>query len=197
MSVFSFAQNIVTAYKNLSKPEKSWVKHHLIAAVRVRSLSQYAAAKSRELIDDKYFDGDQNGGMIDAFRHTFWMALVSQKIGSRKALLLGKAHEAGNRLQFFEGSLEDGSRPDSISCEMDLLNNQKGVLIGQACKHDSRDKIMSVAKTAVLKGECYKIKKDSSGNFLDYDGNIIDIKLVNDNWFAPKILVKSDFNLRK
>ncbi|MCQ2975100.1 MAG: hypothetical protein MJ211_09885 [Bacteroidales bacterium] len=193
MSIFSSAQNAIKAYKELYKPERKWVRHHLISALRTFKISKQASLEAQNLLTDPNFDGDGNGGMVDAFRHTFWMALNTQKIGKRKALSLGQAHEESNKLYFENNQLEDGALPDSISCEMDLINNQKGAEIGLKYPKASYNEMINIVKDAVLTGKCFKIKKNSKGDFLDYEGNIIDINLIQGKWITPKILIRSDW----
>ena len=47
---------------------------------------------------------DNNGGALDAFKHAFWMARLTQGIGHRASLSLGKAHEKGNYKAFLNQS---------------------------------------------------------------------------------------------
>ena len=193
MNIFATAQNAIRKYKELEKPEKQWTRRHPIAALRTYKLSQLAANEAIERLNDKDFDGDGNGGMVDAFRHTLWMALTTQKIGRRKALTLGKAHEDSNKIFYEKNKLEDGSLPDSISCEMDLLNNECGAKIGQKYPKASFQELTNIVKQAVISGQCFKIKKNAAGDYLDYNGNIIDPNEYLGRWHTPKILVKSNF----
>ena len=69
---------------------------------------------------------DNNGGKLDAFKHSYWMARLTQGIGKRAAFRLGKAHEKGNYQTYQRRRLEDGLLPDKPSTDMDLYNNNIG-----------------------------------------------------------------------
>lgn len=193
MNIFASAQNALRKYKNLEKPEKQWVKHHPIAALRTFRIADKVSLEAQARLQDKDLDGDGNGGMVDAFRHTLWMALNTQKIGKRKSLLLGEAHEASNKIYYDKSLLEDGALPDSIGSEMDLLNNQIGANIGLKYPKATYEQLVDIVKRAVIAGECYKIKKTPDGNFLDYNNNIINPNEYIGKWHTPKILVKSNW----
>src|SRR5437868_602487 len=85
--------NYKTEFRKLSCPEKRWVFFHLFIAKKAFKLTQQARATSKEMAKNPLTDGDENGGQVDAFRHAYWMALLSQNICWRKARGLGKAHE--------------------------------------------------------------------------------------------------------
>src|SRR6185369_7369148 len=99
-------------FHKLSCPEKRWVIFHLFIAKKTFRLTQLARATSKELAKSPSLDGDENGGQVDAFRHAYWMALLSQHICWRKARSLGKAHEKGNYREFKKGKTEEGLLPD-------------------------------------------------------------------------------------
>ena len=193
MSIFSTAQNAFQSYKNLSQPERKWVRHHPLAALRTYKLSQMAAAEAQTLVNDPEFDGDGSGGMVDAFRHTLWMALTAQKIGKSKALALGRAHEEKSKLYFESCDPSTPNLPDSIDSEMDFINNQKGADIGTKYPKATFEELVQIVRSMVVSGQCYKIKKNSKGEFLDYDGNVIPPEALQGKWITPKILVKSDW----
>ena len=193
MSIFSMAQNAFQSYKKLSQPERKWVRHHPIAALRTYKLSQMAAAEAQTLVNDPEFDGDGSGGMVDAFRHTLWMALTAQKIGKSKALALGRAHEEKSKLYFESCDHSEPNLPDSIDSEMDFINNQKGADIGIKHRKASYEEMLKIVRTAVVAGQCYKIKKNSKGEYLDYDNNIIPPEAIQGKWNTPKILVRSNW----
>ncbi len=183
---------IWSAYKKLSKPERQWVRRHPLAAKKAFPISKTVSKEAVNRLKDTDLDGDGNGGMVDAFRHTLWMSLNSQKFGKRKAILLGIAHEKGNRLDFEAHRLEDGDLPDSVMCEMDLRNNEIGANLGIKYKDKSFDEMVNIVKNEVIAGNCWKVKKDAQKNYLDINGNIIDRKKYQGNWNIPKVLIKSN-----
>lgn len=191
MTLFSNAQGIIDSYKKLSKTEKNWVKSHAIAAYRVRNFTKTACDEVNNLMSDSRFDGDACGGMLDAFRHTFWMALNAQKIGYKKAIKLGSAHENANYGQFLKGELEDGQLPDSLSCRMDLLNNSIGAKLGSQNPKMSYNDLKQLVISYVLEGKCWKIKKNKNLEPLDQNNNIIVIK--EKSWYKPYVLVESNY----
>lgn len=193
MSILSSAQNAFQSYKNLSQPERKWVRQNPIAALRTYKLSQMAAAEAQKYVNDPEFDGDGSGGMVDAFRHTLWMALTTQKIGKRKALALGRAHEEKSKLYFESCDPSEPNLPDSIDSEMDFINNQKGADIGIKYPKATYEELVQIVRNTVVSGQCYKIKKNSKGEYLDYEGNVIPQEAIQGKWITPKILVKSNW----
>src|SRR5258705_12173330 len=90
----SFCQiNYKSEFKKLSCAEKHWVFFHPFIAKKAFRLTQQARAASKEMLRSPLLDGDFNGGQVDAFRHAYWMALLTQHMCWRKARWLGKAHE--------------------------------------------------------------------------------------------------------
>ena len=138
-------------------------------------------------------DGDANGGKVDAFRHAFWMTLLSQKMRWRKAYRLGKAHEKGNYLDYKKHCLEDGAFPDKVSSDMDLWNNNIGLQIGATNKGISSDSLKSIVIEHIRNGKMKIIKKNIQGQFLDINENIIESDSLKGKWENQKILINSDY----
>lgn len=193
INIKSLAQSTIKSFFNLHFPEKIWVLTHPFIAVKTMKITNLSSEISTEAITDTDLDGDYSGGQVDAFRHTLWMAMLSQKINPKKAYKLGVAHEKGNEIDYKKKTLEEGFLPDFVSCEMDLKNNNIGIEIGKNNKNASLEDLKLIVKQAVLSGECYKIKKDKNRNFLDKKGNIIPEEDWKGKWNNPKVLVKSDY----
>ena len=187
----TYAQ-FMKSYNKLSKPEQQWVRRHPIAAFRTHNIADTVRQEAKRRLKDTSLDGDINGGMVDAFKHTLWMALTTQKIGSRKALLLGQAHEEGNRLEYESDPVRKKIHQDSIASRMDMLNNIVGARIGADNPDASYNTIMAIVRRHVLEGKCWKIRKKDKNTYLDADGNKIDIHQYDNNWVIPKVLVKSN-----
>ena len=187
------AQTYKKAFQELSEPEKRWVFRHPFAAkntYKISSTVRDEVEKRRK--NDKDLDGDAIGGSLDAFKHTLWMALCSQKVGRVRALSLGRAHEDGNRLEFEAAAAANKvSGQDSVMSRMDLLNNEVGALLGEQYPKASFDEMAEIVKRNVLEGNCYKIKKINK-KFVDKDGNVINAKKYIGVWGIPKVLVRSD-----
>lgn len=179
--------------KNIHISEVMWVIKHPFIAHRAYKITDTARKYANDAISDPSLDGDYNGGMVDAFRHTLWMTLLVQKISPKAALELGKAHEKGNYRDFKKKVVEEGKLPDSVSCEMDMRNNIVGIEIGQEYMGMDTETLIQVVKVAVREGRCWKIKKDSGGNFLDIDGNIIPDEEWEGKWINKKVIVPSDY----
>ena len=190
-----YGQSLFHEFSKLSRPEKWWVLTHPFVAKKTYKISQYAKLSADSLINDTILDGDAAGGQVDAFRHCFWMSMLTQEIGWRRAKKIGKAHEKGNYLDFKKHKTEDGITPDKISSDMDFINNDTGIQIGQDYPHISRDSLKSLIITKIKNGELFIILKDKNGHFLDCSGNIIDMRKYTDVWEIPKCLVPSN-NIR-
>ena len=184
-----YAQNL----KNLHFPEIWWVVTHPFITKKTLEISKQAKKIANSYINSDELDGDYNGGMVDAFRHTLWMSMLVQEIDYKAAYKLGLAHEKGNEIDFKKKILEEEKLPDSTSCEMDLRNNNIGIEIGEEYYGESIDTLISVVKNAVKTGRCWKIKKDSLGSFLDQKGLFIPENEWKGKWITPKVLVPSNF----
>lgn len=178
-------------FKQLSAPEKCWVLFHSFVAKKALIIAEEARKITAEIKKDKLLKGNGNGGQIDAFRHTYWMARLTQQIGWRRAKSLGKAHEKGNFKDYKKHRIEDGVVPDKVSSDMDLFNNDVGIKIG---KMTDTFEFKYIVIDAVKEGRCKIIKIDKNGNFLDIEENIIPIELLKGKWENEKCLVKSDWS---
>jgi hypothetical protein len=190
---FSIAQTAWKSFWQLSGPEKCWVFGHPFIANKARKLTELADSISKEMKYDSLLDGDQAGGQVDAFRHAYWMALLSQNFCWKKAIALGDAHEKGNYKQFKKGITdEEATLPDSVSGVMDIFNNGIGADIGCRYKLLNNDSLKFMIREAVLKGEMKIISKNRTGDFLDCDGNVLQNKSFEGKWNIPKCLITSD-----
>lgn len=188
LPIKSFSQKI----SNLKRYELLWVVTHPFVAHKAYKVSLEARAIANSYIKSDELDGDYNGGMVDAFRHTFWMASLVQVMRPIAAYKLGLAHEKGNKLDYDKKRLEEGSLPDSVACLMDMKNNYVGIEIGQENFGKSADTLINIVKNAVINGRCWKINKDKEGNFLDINNNIIPKAEWLGKWYTSKIIIASD-----
>jgi hypothetical protein len=192
-TTFAKAQKPTISFSKLTCPEKMWVILHPFIANKTRKLTNDAIKISNEMKMDSSLDGDASGGQVDAFRHGYWMALLSRNICWKKALRLGKTHEKGSFKKYKKGIAdEEGSRPDSVSSEMDLFNNKIGAALGCNYKDTSIDSLRIIVKNAVLSGQMLIISKNAEGIALDSLGKPIDFSGLENYWKVPKILVSSD-----
>ena len=176
MCLFSFsslAQTSLGDFFALSPPKRTWVLFHPFKAKKALQISKETQQVSDSIKKTDVLDGDASGGQVDAFRHAFWMARLKQEIGESAARSLGKAHEKENYLAFKKNELEDGIVPDKPSSDMDLWNNEVGLSLVTTRSKISKKGILFRVINAVQQGKMKVIKKDTNGNFLDCDGNII------------------------
>ena len=181
--------NSFQQFKKLSCPEKRWVVFHPFVAKKALNISLEARNVTAEIKQQQLLKGMGNGDQLDAFRHTYWTARLAQEIHWRKAKRLGKAHEKGNYRQFKKGKLEDGALPDKISSEMDLFNNDVGLILG---KSNKKQEVKNEVIKLIKEGKCKMLKTDANGNFLDENNNIIPIEELKGKWENRKVLVDSD-----
>jgi len=176
-------------FRQLSGPEKCWVIFHPFVAKKALKISIKTRKITIEIQREMLLKGNGNGGQIDAFRHAFWMANLTQEIGARRARSLGKKHEKGNYKDYKKRRLEDGVIPDEISSKMDLFNNEVGIKIGAK---SSGLNLKELIVNAVLQGACKMIKKDAYDNFLDCEGVYISLDDLKGKWENNKCLVWSN-----
>jgi len=186
----SFAQNNRgIKFGKISCAEKLWVVTHPFVAKKARKISIEARKITAEVKKSEELNGEGNGDQIDAFRHTYWMARLAQEIGTEKAKSLGIAHEKGNYRTYKRRRKEDGVIPDKISSEMDLFNNNVGLVIGE--KTTTND-LKNIIVQAILEGQCKIIWTDKSGNCLNCRGSILLKEELTGKWKNDKCLVDSD-----
>lgn len=185
-------ESVFKKFSQLSRPEKYWAFRHPFTAKKAWKITQDVLKVTDSIAGVKTLDGDQNGGQVDAFRHSYWMASLAQSIGWRKALKLGRSHEKANYIDFKKHRLEDGAHPDKPSGDMDIYNNKAGATIGKENKNVSGKDLQILIIDAIKAGKMKIIKKDSLGNFLDEKGIIIPADSLQGKWINNKCLVGSD-----
>lgn len=170
-----------------------WGISHPISAVRIKKISK-SVSDIYNLNELKLeLDSFENGGKLDAFRHTFFMAAFAQKIKLPKLRKLGLAHEKGNYRQFVRNKKENKEIPDSMGTVMDLFNNELGFKIGSGNNKMSLIDLKNSVLKEIQNGNALIIKRDKLGNYIDCENSIIDITLFFKKWYVPKCLVKSDY----
>lgn len=188
-----YSQSKIKSFKKLSCPEKWWVVWHPFVAKKAFSISQLARQKTDSIKQNKILKGKGNGDQVDAFRHAFWMAKLTNEIGWRRAKSLGKAHEKGNYKDYKKRRLEDGEVPDKISSDMDYFNNDVGIALGKNTNENLANKVVELVKM----GKCKIIKTNDEGDYVDCDGNVLFKENLKGKWKNDKCLVWSDKILKK
>lgn len=178
--------------QTISCPEKWWAITHPFIAIKAFKITKQVLMDLDSLKKEKIIGEDINGGALDAFKHSYWMASLTNKVNSTRALKLGIAHEKGNKIQFKKHRLEDSILPDSISSAMDLHNNIAGSAVIKKKKIYSKKEIQQLIFELLKEGKLMIIKKDLSGNYLNCNGTLINLQEWRGKWNIPKCLVLSN-----
>jgi hypothetical protein len=186
------AQNsTLHSFLKLSTAEKKWAIGHLFIAKKAWVITERCRFVTDSLGMKGIPDRDPSGGKLDAFRHTFWMATLSEKIGVRKSLSLGRAHEQGNYRDFKRNRYEEGDLPDKTASDMDLFNNKIGVGIGMALKRTNEKSVIDSVLKAIANGSTRIILKDTLGRSCDSTLHPIPLEAMKGKWITPRVLVPS------
>ena len=196
VSFQSFSQSNLKSFFKLSPPIKKWVIFHPFKAKKSLKISLEANRVSDSIKKSNLLDKDGSGGQVDAFRHAYWMARLTQELGKRAARSLGKAHEKENYLTYKKRKLEDGIVPDEISSEMDLFNNDQGIKLISKKSIVSQKGLVYRIINAIQQGKMKIIKKDKDGNFLTCKGEIISKDSLKGKWKNNKCLISSSINIK-
>ena len=179
-------------FHSLGKYEKRWALAHPFAAMKIKKHQAEMYSVYKDVKQQKLLDTFENGGKLDAFRHTFAMAYFSKFVKAKKLRKLGAAHEKANRWQYLHSQPdEDGELPDSLSSVMDLKNNSIALSLHDEMKNLSAEEIKQKIIALIKNGEVFIIKRNSLGQYVDYDDNIIPAEKLK-LWNSPKCLIKSD-----
>ena len=181
----------LVAAAKISGPEFWWAIGHPFIAIKAKRISKQAI-RTTDSLEAAAILKDRSGGQLDAFKHAFWMASLSQQIKPKKAYKLGVAHEKFNYKQSRKGK----GGGDKAASEMDLWNNKTGIDLGYIHRDVPKDILINIVIQAVKEGKMKVIKKNIDGNSLDCDGQLID-KSTLKTWGNKRCLVPSnyDYNL--
>ncbi|WP_298883178.1 hypothetical protein [uncultured Polaribacter sp.] len=187
----TYSQSNLKSFFKLSGPKRTWVLFHPFKAKKALQISKETKRVADSIKKSNLLDGDASGGQVDAFRHAYWMARLTQELGKRAARSLGKAHERENYLTYKKSKLEDGVIPDEISSIMDLHNNEEGLSLISKKSKVSKNGLIYRIVNAIKSGKMKIIKKDKNGNFLTCDGKIIKNEELRGKWKNNKCLETS------
>lgn len=178
---------------HISRYEIRWAFFHPFASIKIKRILPEAMAVYADVKQQHLLDSFENGGKLDAFRHTYVMAFLARDIKPKKLYKLGIAHERGNKRQFEKKHvLEDGERPDSLSCEMDLRNNEVGITLGKSNSSLSKEELKVLVIQEIKKGTTWYIKRNQSGKYVTCNDEIIQFELYKSKWYIPKCLIRTD-----
>ncbi|MDP2385924.1 MAG: hypothetical protein Q8M29_06115 [Bacteroidota bacterium] len=178
-------------FKQLGKNEKKWVYKHPFAALKIKKVKKGCDAFYAGMKNNPDLDTYENGGKLDAYRHMFYTLMFTTKVKERKVISLGIAHEKDNYLMFLKNQKEEKELADSISCEMDLLNNMEALNVIQKMQREiSFEKASQACVNHIKTGYAYFIKRNEKGNYVRCDGSIINMKEYAGKWDIPKCLIQ-------
>ncbi len=191
-----FAQKEIKGIRSLRWSQKVWVMKHPFVALPAYRLTKRVLGVTNQKKSDSILDGDANGGQVDAFRHSFWMAMLAQKIAYNKVIALGLAHEKDDYRNYKRDLIEDGSPGDSLASLMDKINNKAGADIGHANRSCSERELEDLICKAIKDGKMVVLWKDTKQNYLTCQGDVLSMEEYKGHWFKPKCIKASNV-LRK
>lgn len=185
------AQSPVRRFLDLSGPEKRWVISHPFIARRALAISLEARYEAESIRASGMTDTFVHGGSLDAFRHCYWMARLASEIRPAAARRLGKCHEKGNYKSYRKGREEEkGILADSLSCVMDLLNNEAGIRIGQTRPRMPVNEVRQKVLEAIASGRLKMLLRDAQGQLCTCEGIAVSIPAGRPRaWHLPYCLV--------
>lgn len=176
----------------ISKYEYRWAFFHPFAAKKIQKHLKEAMIVYHSVNSSKLLDTIESGGTLDAFRHVYTMAYLSQYVKINKLRKLGKAHEKGNEYFFYKNQQEFGERADSLACVMDLRNNELGFEIGKNNKKTSRDDLKNTVIEQIKTGNAWILKKNNQNLYVSCQNEPFLVENYKGKWFLPKCLIKSN-----
>ena len=182
----------VTAQTLPHGPELRWSLAHPFAALKIKHKLPLIRQSCQDIKAQQTLDTFISGGKLDAFRHTYAMAYLSQHISIRKLRKLGIAHEKVNYSDFRHTKLEDTERADSLACAMDLLNNELGFKLGRSFRDISPDSLKTLVIEAIRRGDASCLKRNVEGKYVRCDGTVLLLADYKGIWYIPKCLIKSN-----
>jgi len=191
MGYSSKAQSTESRFSKLSGPEKWWVIWHPLKAKRALNISLEVLRTTDSIGKTESIGHDRNGGKLDAFKHCYWIAVMTVEIGETAALKLGEAHERGNYETFKKGKLEDGFLPDKPSSEMDLFNNKMGAELSRGKIQLTNLQLMNGVIEMIESGDLRILKKENA-TFLTCNGQVITDDELKGKWINDKCLIPSN-----
>lgn len=177
----------------VSRPEKFWALQHPFKTARAYRITSHVRAEVDSLIASGTLDTLRHGGKTDAFRHAYWMALLSNTIGEKSARKLGKAHEKGNYLAFKKNKTEDGFIQDETATEMDLHNNEVGISVALKNPNVDNGRMKTLVLEEIRNGQMKIFKVNKDGAFCDCEGRTVAIPVRSrQQWKLPYCLINSN-----
>ena len=183
-------QGKTSGFFSLGAAEKWWGITHPFRAGRAFTAMQETRQRVDSLFTAGVFEQWIHGGRLDAYRHTYWMAITGSRIGIRAARKLGKAHERANYRDYLKGKTEEGILADATATEMDLHNNEAGLSLAEAYRSGQGSDVHKNIEELMQKGRLRMLKMDEKGNLLDCEGRICTrVTNTKNDWKLPICLI--------
>lgn len=186
------SQDLFRSFLDLGTPEKCWaITHPFIASFAYKLTKR--VDNVTDSLEQVYADTTKCDDVWDAFRHCYWMALLSSRLRTKAVCKLGCAHEISSLKNYKNSMVEKGCLHDSIASYMDLHNNKVGLEIGRKHKNENPKKIIQKVFKSISRGKCVQVDRNSDGQFIDSTGAPIQQEELNHKWNTGRILETAVF----
>ncbi len=112
------------------------------------------------MFDNRQFGGE--GGVGNAFRHTLWQAIITNRLGENIATQVGNSHETGFKIDFSKRENISLNKADEM---IDQLNNQIGREIAIKNPNSDNKKLAINVLNYYLKEGLYQAEKNNSNSY--------------------------------
>ena len=124
------------------------------------NISTIASTFQLNLFDNRQFGGE--GGVGNAFRHTLWQAIITNRLGENTATQVGNSHETGFKIDFSKRENISLNKADEM---IDQLNNQIGREIAIKNPNSDNKKLAINVLNYYLKEGLYQAEKNNSNSY--------------------------------
>lgn len=123
------------------------------------NISTIASTFQLNLFNNRQFGGE--GGVGNAFRHTLWQAIITNRFGKNIATQVGNSHETGFKIDFSKRENISLNKADEM---IDQLNNKIGREIAIKNPNSDNKKLAINVLNYYLKEGLYQAEKNNSSN---------------------------------
>lgn len=162
------AQDFEKIYRSMSFKDKIWCIQNYDCVLSAIDISINVMQIMDSLNKEKFLGGNSEGGKFDALRHIFWMYSLSSEIEEECSRRIGQIYE---NYGYYIYSTIENSGYDSVGMQMDLFNNELGILLSKEEIENSL--IIKRIEEIINSGQAKVIKKNQNYESLDLNGEII------------------------
>ena len=181
------AQDFEKIYRSMSFKDKMWCIQNYDCVLAAVDISNDFMQTMDSLNKVKFLGGNSEGGKFDALRHIFWMYSLSNEIGEECSRRIGQIYE---NYGYYIYTTTENSGYDSVGMQMDLFNNELGILLNLDVKE--KQLIIKAIEEIINSGQAKVIKKNQNGESLNVNGEIIPESEWKKSWNNQRVLVNSD-----